>query len=45
MKPDYRIGKEARKNFEDKMQKLFRVPKLPKQQKPPKKTASEEKQK
>jgi hypothetical protein len=27
MKPEYRKGAEARKNFEDGMRKLFRVPK------------------
>jgi hypothetical protein len=27
MKPEYKNGTEARKNFEEGMQKLFRVPK------------------
>ena len=27
MKPEYKKGAEARKNFEDGMRKLFRVPK------------------
>lgn len=27
MKPEYRKGAEARKNFEDLMRKVFRVPK------------------
>jgi hypothetical protein len=39
----YREGVEARKNFEQTMQKLFRAPKPPKQEKPPKKAASGEK--
>lgn len=28
MKPEYRKGAEARKNFEDTMSRLFRAPKL-----------------
>jgi hypothetical protein len=45
MKAEYRKGREARKNFEDGMSKLFRAPKpvneppkavQPKPQKPPK---------
>lgn len=39
MKPEYRKGADARKNFEDTMQKLFRVPKsavkTPKPDEPP----------
>jgi hypothetical protein len=34
MKPDYRDGAEARKNFEQTMQKLFRAPKPAKTAKP-----------
>jgi hypothetical protein len=44
-KPEYREGTEARKNFEQTMQSLFRAPKPPKEEKPPKKAASGEKQK
>jgi hypothetical protein len=40
MKPEYRKGADARKNFEETMQKLFRAPKPPKEEKPPKKAAS-----
>jgi len=43
MKPIYRKGADARRNFEQTMQKLFRAPKPPKQEKPPKKPASGEK--
>jgi len=43
MKPAYRNGAEARKNFEETMHKLFHVPKPPKQEKPPKNSASREK--
>jgi len=43
MKPEYREGVEARKKFEGTMTKLFRTPKPPKKEKPPKKTASKEK--
>ena len=43
MKPEYREGAAARKNFEEGMIKLFRAPKPPKQEKPPKKRGSEEK--
>ena len=43
MKPEYRKGAEARKNFEGTMIKLFRAPKPPKPKKQSKKTASEEK--
>jgi hypothetical protein len=39
----YKQGSEARKNFEETMTKLFRSPKPPKKEKPPKKTALEEK--
>ena len=43
-KPEYRKGAEARKNFEDTMQKLFRVPKPEKPPKPnPKKKGGREK--
>lgn len=34
LKPEYRKGAEARKNFETTMQKLFRVPKAAVAQKP-----------
>jgi hypothetical protein len=40
VKPEYHKGAGARKNFEDTMQKLFRAPKPPKEEKPPKKAAS-----
>lgn len=40
MKREYRKGTEARKNFEEAMTKLFRVPKPPKPEKKPKKTAA-----
>jgi hypothetical protein len=43
MKPEYRKGAEARKNFETTMTKLFRAPKPPKSERCPKKAASEEK--
>jgi hypothetical protein len=43
MKTQYKTGKGARENFENTMHKLFRVPKPPKKEKPPKRTASEEK--
>jgi hypothetical protein len=36
VKPEYRIGAEARKNFEETMQKLFRVPKTAVTKKPKK---------
>lgn len=42
MKPDYRKGSEARKNFESTMTKLFRAPKPPKTEKQPKKKAASE---
>jgi hypothetical protein len=45
MKPEYHKGADARKNFEQTMQKLFRAPKPPKEEKPPKNAASGEKQK
>jgi hypothetical protein len=34
VKPEYRKGADARKNFEETMQKLFRVPKAAVVQKP-----------
>jgi hypothetical protein len=34
MKPEFKEGAEARKNFEETMQKLFRAPKPPKTAKP-----------
>jgi hypothetical protein len=43
MKPEYHKGAEARKNFEDGMRKLFRVPKsevVKQKPKPPAKKAS-----
>jgi hypothetical protein len=40
MKPEYYKGAEARKNFETTMTKLFRAPKPPKSEKPPKKKAA-----
>jgi hypothetical protein len=46
MKPEYRKGAEARKDFEDTMSKLFRVPKsevVTQKPKPPTKKASEKK--
>lgn len=45
MKPDYRQGAEARKNFEETMNKLFRAPKPPKPEKQPKKKAASEEKK
>jgi len=42
-KIEFSEGLGARRNFEQTMQKLFRAPKPPKQEKPPKKTASGEK--
>jgi len=42
MKPEYRQGAEARKDFEQTMTKLFRAPKPTKGQ-PKKKAVSEEK--
>lgn len=44
MKSEYRQGAEARKHFEETMSKLFRALKPSKQEKPPKKTDSKEKQ-
>jgi len=41
MKPEYRKGAEARKNFEDGMRKLFRVPKSEAVKPKPKKEESE----
>jgi len=38
-------GKEATERFENAMKEIFRAPKPPKQEKPPKKAASGEKQK
>jgi len=44
MKPIYKKGTEARKNFEDGMRKLFRVPKSAVTKKPsPKKKGDHEK--
>jgi hypothetical protein len=46
MKPEYRKGAEARKNFESTMSKLFRVPKsevVEPKPKPPSKKAPEKK--
>jgi hypothetical protein len=44
MKPEYKTGSEARKNFETTMTKLFRAPKSSKPKKQPKtKAASREK--
>jgi hypothetical protein len=45
MKSVYVEGKEARKNFEEAMKKLFRAPKPPKQPNPPKKSASGDREK
>ncbi len=45
MKLEYRKGAEARKNFEETMQKLFRAPKPPKIEKQPKKKAAPGKKK
>lgn len=42
MKLEYRKGAEARKSFEETMQKLFRVPKPPKPEKQPKKKGASE---
>jgi hypothetical protein len=41
MKPEYNQGTEARKNFEETMQKLFRVPKTAVKKPSPKKGDSE----
>jgi hypothetical protein len=43
MKPEYRNGAEARKNFEDTMQKLFRAPKAEVKKPEPKKKGDREK--
>ena len=43
MKTEYHEGAEARNKFEETMRKLFRAPKVAKQEKPPKKAASGEK--
>jgi len=43
MKFEYHEGPEALDRFEKNMSKLFRAPKPPKQEKPPKKAASGEK--
>ena len=43
MKPEYREGAEARKNFEDGMRKLFRVPKIEVKKPPHKKKGDREK--
>ena len=45
MKPEYRKGAEARKNFEETMTKLFRAPKPSKPAKRPKKKAALEEKK
>lgn len=45
MNRTYKEGADARKNFEQTMQKLFRAPKPPKKEKPPKKRASEDREK
>ena len=45
MKPEYREGAEARKNFEETMMRLFRAPKPPKPEKQPKKKAASEEKK
>ncbi|MGA8089641.1 MAG: hypothetical protein WCA10_20385 [Terracidiphilus sp.] len=42
MKPEYRKGAGARKNFEGTMQKLFRAPKPVKKEKPTAKVAVKE---
>lgn len=43
MKPEYKSGADARKNFEDTMQKLFRVPKSEVKPKPTRKKEGPEK--
>jgi hypothetical protein len=43
MKPEYHKGAEARKNFEDGMRKLFRVPKTEVVKPKPKKKGDHEK--
>lgn len=45
MKTEYREGAEARKQFEETMQRIFRAPKPPKKEKPPKKPASGDREK
>jgi hypothetical protein len=45
MRSAFNEGREALKQFEETMQKLFRAPRPPKQEKPPRKRASGEKQK
>lgn len=45
MKPEYKNGAEARKNFEETMTKLFRAPKPPKREKQTKKKAASEEKK
>jgi hypothetical protein len=45
MKPEYKTGAEARKNFEETTTKLFRAPKPPKPEKQPKKKAASEERK
>lgn len=45
MKPEYRKGAAARKNFETTMTKLFRASKSPKPKKQPKKKAASEEKK
>jgi hypothetical protein len=41
MKPEYKTGAEARKNFETTMSKLFRVPKIEVKKPTPKKEGTE----
>jgi hypothetical protein len=43
MKPEYCKGAEARKNFEETMQKLFRVPKSEVKKPEPKKKGDQQK--
>lgn len=43
MKPEYEKGTEARKNFEETMQKLFRAPKMTAKKLSPKKKGDNEK--
>jgi hypothetical protein len=45
MKSKFNQGREARKNFEEAMTKLFRAPKPPKPEKQPKKKATSEEKK
>jgi hypothetical protein len=41
MKHEYHEGPKAGENFEETMKKLFRAPRPPKKEKPPKKAASD----